>query len=149
MFYKIENDKIVNSSNVNIDWTYIEIDLTQEQINVLNQWANIVCNEWIWEVVETSNCQIHCATQTMLKMISLKNEIDKLWWVPINIFDDTDIATWKDELIVEYNLKLEELKTQFNWYTVDLTQEQKIALSKNALKQSNSFSDDIIDILLA
>ncbi len=46
MFYKIEGKELVNTSNVQIDESYIEIDLTDEQVQNLNDQYDIDIIRW-------------------------------------------------------------------------------------------------------
>lgn len=50
MFYKFkENWELENSSNVNIDWSFLEYDFSDDQIDKINKWFLFID----WEFIES------------------------------------------------------------------------------------------------
>jgi len=55
MFYEFnENWRVINSSNVKMNWNYIEKDFTDEEVSKLNSWYSYNIETWEFEETEES-----------------------------------------------------------------------------------------------
>lgn len=102
MFYKIENNRVINSSNINLDWTYIELDLSEEEIDLLNKWYDYID----WQVVKWDNAIQFELNEIENKKTSLLKEIWELKqikdWMELVWDDITEITAKINDLISEY-----------------------------------------------
>lgn len=102
MFYKIENNKVINSSNINLDWAYIELNLSKEEIDLLNKWYDYID----WQIVKWNDAIQFELNEIENKKTSLLKEIWELKqikdWMEL-VWDDTTETTEKiNTLISEY-----------------------------------------------
>lgn len=105
MFYEFnENWRVINSSNVKINWNYIEKDFTQEKNNKLTAWYsyNIETEEFekTPESIEFEKQQLAAIKNSLLKEIwELKKIKD---WMELVWDDTTEITAKINDLISEY-----------------------------------------------
>lgn len=102
MFYKIENNRVINSSNINLDWTYIELDISEEEVDLLNKWYDYID----WQVVKWDNAIQFELNEIENKKTSLLKEIWELKqikdWMELVWDDTTEITVKINTLISEY-----------------------------------------------
>lgn len=109
MFYKIVDRRIVTSSNENIDWSYIELDLSQEPH--LCSWCLIDVVDWVHTLTHNAECDKIMIDEKLTRMNEIRTEIIQLWGIaqiPTDTALDLATATRITTLTAEFNaLKVE------------------------------------------
>lgn len=124
MFYKFDETwKLLNSSNVNIDGSYIYIDFTDDDIVKINKWYLFVD----WEFVESDESILFEKTENIKKAKDLAKQGEELRskYLSAELLPESEVKTEKlkilhdrwQEVITQY-LKIEAELIEKYWVEI-------------------------------
>ena len=126
MFYEFnENWRVINSSNVKINWNYIEKDFTDEEVAKLNSWYSYNIETWEFEEsIESKEIEKQLAIQEFKELEKTATN-KRAEYLTAELLPDWEFKTIKltklfnewEEIKTQYENKMQELIDKY-WKSI-------------------------------